>query len=257
MGRRGEGLLRRRGPGLHLPDRQRGLRHPLRPAGRRRRGQDRRVRDVRRGPRRRRRELRLPLGHQRRSERAGRSPGDHGLFGRAVRHRGAARVVRPRPRGPGRGADRRRLPLRQPFRHRAGAGGRARPGRDEAHLPGPAQRAPGRIARPAGRGGHGVGGAALHRRSLRLPQGRGRHVHDRVPGDRVRGQQGRHREVPGRAAPRADGDRPAPRALQALPPAVGAGEVPGPGGRAGVRNRRAHRLPPVHQRGLRRDPAVD
>ena len=47
MGRRGEGLLRRRGPGVHLPARQRGLRHPLRPAGRRRRGQDRRVRDVR------------------------------------------------------------------------------------------------------------------------------------------------------------------------------------------------------------------
>src|SRR5690242_9151122 len=46
------------------------------------------------------------------------------------------------------------------------------------------------------------GGAALRGRGLRLPQGRGRHVHDRVPGDRIRGHQGRHRQVPGRPAPR-------------------------------------------------------
>ena len=47
----------------------------------------RRVRDVRGGPRRRRRELRVPLGHQRRGERAGRPARDHGLLDRAVRDR--------------------------------------------------------------------------------------------------------------------------------------------------------------------------
>ena len=49
------------------------------------------------------------------------------------------------------------------------------------------------LAGAQGRGGHDVGHAALHRRELRLPQDRRCHVHDRVPGDRTRCQQGRRR----------------------------------------------------------------
>ena len=68
---------------------------------------------------------------------------------------------------------------------------------------------------------------------------------------------GRRREVLQRPAARPDGDRPAPRALQALPPEVRAGEVPGQGRRAGLRHRRADRLSALHRGSLCRDPAVD
>ena len=55
-----------------------------------------------------------------------------------------------------------------------------------------------------------------------------------------------------------DGDRPAPRALQALPPARRPGEICREQlDKRGVRSRRAHRIPALHQGGLRRDPAVD
>ena len=256
MGGRGEGLLRGRGTRVQLRH-QRGLRRARSSAGRRRADQDRGLRDVRGRARRRRRELRVPLGHVRGRERASWPAGDHGVLGGAVRHRRAARISDPASRGARRGADRGRLPLREPLRDPAGPRAGARSRRGDAQLRRAAQRAPGRAAAPRGRGRDDLGSSALHRRGLRVPHHRRRHVHDRVPGHRDHREQGRRREVLERAAPGADGDRPAPGAVQALPPAGRAGELPGPGGRAGVRDRGAYRVPALHAGSLRRDPALD
>ena len=217
---------------------RRRLRHP--PAAQRDdagRDQDRRLRDLRGGPRRRQRELRLPLGHQRRRER-----GTGQLVTTAYSVAPCAIMVPPES------------PVRRP-EDLAGVpvGVGYHSGSHFATLQAlepvlpadqisltfqgpPNERLDALLDRqvPAG---DGVGRAAVHRRGLRVPQGRRRHVHDRLPGDRADVSHDRRGEVPGRAAARPDGHRPAARAVQALPPAGRPGEVPRPGRRAGVRHR--------------------
>ena len=174
VGRRAEGLLRRRRPRLRLP----GNRAVERRQGARAGRQVRRDAVLREGTHLG-HLLRLPLDRERRGRQGPRQALWRCLFGFAVRRVRAAGFEDHLARAARRRADLGRLPVGQPLRDDPGARAvhAARP--DQPLLQGGhAVRPHGPAVRGQDPGLHAVLGAVLLRRAARLPQGDRLHLHD-------------------------------------------------------------------------------